>query len=108
VLAAESGRADKPVSRGIGLTFRGSLPKGNGLIIYPCRSVVSFFMRFPIDVLFVDRENRVVHILSDMRPWRISKIVRRGRFVIELPAGTAGETGTQVGDFVGIEENSAS
>jgi uncharacterized membrane protein (UPF0127 family) len=104
-LAARSGRATNPVSRGVGLIGRRGLPEGGGLIIQPCNSVVSFFMRFPIDVLFLDGEGLILHIIETMIPWRASRFVRGSKLVIELPAGTAERTGTQVGDAIDITPN---
>lgn len=82
--------------------FRRSLPESGGLIIQPCNSVVSFFMRFPIDVLFVDRSGTLLHLIGPMPPWHVSKLVRGSKLVIELPAGTAARSGTQVGDSIEI------
>lgn len=102
VLAEMSKKASNPVSRGIGLMGRRSLPPGGGLIIQPCNSVVSFFMRFPIDVVFLDRDAKVCHMIHGMVPWRASKIVRGSKLVVELPAGTLAGSGTQHGDTITI------
>jgi uncharacterized membrane protein (UPF0127 family) len=102
-LADAARAATNPFSRGIGLIPRKSLPQGEGLIIRPCNSVVTFFMRFPIDVLFIDRDGVVCHAAPSLVPWRTSKIVRASKQVIELPAGTMASTGTEVGDRVEIQ-----
>lgn len=102
VLADGSGRVKNPVSRGLGLMGKKGLPPGGGLIIDPCSGVVSFFMRFPIDVVFLDRDGRVVHLVEDLRPWKASKMVRASKLVVELPTGTIGRTQTQLGDVVTI------
>jgi len=102
VLADMSKKASNPVTRGIGLMGRRSLPPGGGLIIQPCNSVVSFFMRFPIDVVFLDRDGKVCHMMRSMVPWRASKIVRGSKLVVELPAGTLAGSGTQHGDSISI------
>lgn len=81
---------------------RKSLPSGGGLIIQPCNSVVSFFMRFPIDVLFIDRDGKVCYLLPNMVPWRASRIVRQSKLVVELPMGTIASSGTQLGDEIQI------
>jgi len=103
VLAETSEKVDTFIRRGIGLIGRSGLPPGGGLIIQPCHSVVSFFMRFPIDVVFVDGDGNVAYGLRNMVPWRTSKIVRGSKFVVELPAGTIDETGTEIGDTIRIE-----
>ena len=103
MLATRSGKADTFVRRGIGLMGKRSLPEGGGLVIQPCNGVVCFFMRFPIDVLFIDGNGSVCHLLPSLAPWKTSKIVRDSKLVIELPAGTIQQSGTQAGDVVRIE-----
>jgi uncharacterized membrane protein (UPF0127 family) len=103
VLADASGKVDTPLRRGIGLIGKKGLPPGGGLVIQPCNSVVSFFMRFPIDVIFLDRDGVVCHVIHSMVPWRTSKIVKQAKLVVELPAGTAKMTSTEPGDRVTIE-----
>jgi uncharacterized membrane protein (UPF0127 family) len=78
------------------------LPDGAGLILEPCNGVVSFFMRFRIDALFITHDGAVCHQVRDMAPWRASKILRRARLVVELPAGTLAATGTDLGDQITI------
>jgi len=67
---------------------RTGLPAGHGLWIEPCNSIHMFFMRFAIDVLFLDREGNVKRVLLNLRPWRVSPIVFGARTTVELPAGT--------------------
>jgi uncharacterized membrane protein (UPF0127 family) len=102
VLAERAEMADRFLRRGLGLMGRRSLSEGDGLIIKPCNSVVSFFMRFPIDVIFVGPDDRVRHVVRHLRPWRASRIVKGSRLVIELPSGTSASTGTLVGDQIDI------
>ena len=54
-----------------GLIGRQSLPPGRGLLILKCNAIHTFFMRFPIDATFYDREDRVVRIVRNIRPWRL-------------------------------------
>jgi len=103
-LADEAEKADRFPSRGFGLMFRRSLPEKGGLIIEPCNSVVSIFMRFPIDVLFVSAEGKVLHVLRHMKPWRVSRIVRGSKCVVELPAGAIDRTATATGDTLRISQ----
>ena len=88
------------LARGRGLMGRPALPKGYALIILPEWSIHTFFMRIPIDVLFVDRQDRVVGLREHMPPNRpfagVSPL--RGHYVIELPAGVISATRTAVGD----------
>ncbi|MGE5613250.1 MAG: DUF192 domain-containing protein [Bacillota bacterium] len=98
LLAEKCGHARKFVSRLIGLQFRKNLPPGHGLLITPCKSIHTFFMRFPIDVVFIDGDNTVLHILEGIKPWRVSRVVWNSRGVLELPGGVVSATGTNVGD----------
>ncbi len=72
-------------------------------MIEPCRSVHTAFMRFAIDVITVDDVGRVVKLVSDLKPFRISGILRHAHAVVELPAGTIAESRTAVGDELAFE-----
>jgi uncharacterized protein len=96
--------ADDLLSRARGLMFRPGLAPGHGLALRPCSSVHMFFMRFPLDVVFVDGEGRVVRILAGIRPWRASGIVRGAKAAIELPVGTAARAGVTPGTVVRMIE----
>jgi uncharacterized protein len=100
VLAEQGELARSFWSRGKGLMGRPALPAGYALIIYPEWSIHTFFMRIPIDVLFVDRGHRVVGLRESMPPSQPFAGVApwRGQYVIELPAGVITATGTRVGD----------
>ncbi len=79
---------------------------GDGLLITPCNSVHCMFMSIPIDVVYVDADNRVVDIDREMKPWSVGRPRRRARYVIELPAGTAARVGVQPGDELAVEMES--
>lgn len=87
-------------ARGLGLMGRAELQPGQGLLILPCSSIHTFFMRFPIDVLFLDRHNGVVGVQQAMPPNRPFAGARRARAVVELPAGVIVLTETEIGDQV--------
>ena len=97
-VAGEAEVAQGPVKRGLGLMGRRGWDGSDGLVLERCNAVHSFFMRMPIDVLYVDRDNRVRRAQPWMKPWRVGPIVRGGHLVIELPAGTIDRTGTREGD----------
>ena len=91
--------AATPLTRMRGLLGRSSLPSGQGILLRPAASIHTFFMRFPIDVVFLDDELRVVEIAADLRPWRAAG-KRGARAVLELPAGECARRGLAVGDQV--------
>jgi uncharacterized membrane protein (UPF0127 family) len=86
-----------PIRRMRGLLGRSSLPEGEGLLLLRTPSVHMFFMRFPIDVVFLDRQERVVRIAHELRPWRIALGGRGAKKALELPAGTAASVGLAEG-----------
>lgn len=89
--------ASSPWSRFWGLVGRRELAPGHGLLIMPCSSIHMFFMRFPIDVIFLDRDNVVVKVVHGVKPWRMA-MGGGGKNALELPAGTAVATGVSDGD----------
>jgi len=105
ILAAHAELARSFWARGRGLMGRASLPDSYALIILPESSIHTFFMRVPIDVLFVDRRDKVIGLREAMPPSRPFAGVApwRGRYVIEMPAGVIAATGTALGDQLGLE-----
>ncbi|WP_136513119.1 DUF192 domain-containing protein [Geomonas edaphica] len=85
-------------SRLKGLIGKKSLPDGEALWIKPCNSVHTFGMRFPIDVVFLDRDLQVVAVKARLRPNAISGIHRKACSVLELPAGALCDAITAIGD----------
>jgi uncharacterized membrane protein (UPF0127 family) len=79
-----------------GLLGRSGLSSGEGMLLRPAASVHTAFMRFPIDVVFLDREDRVVKVAAELRPWRAASC-RGSRTVLELPAGEAARQGLRPG-----------
>jgi len=79
------------------------LPSGEGLWLKPCRSVHTFFMRFAIDVAFLDGEG-VVLSKTTLSPWKMSRWEARAAGVLELPSGTLGRTRTDVGDRITLKQ----
>jgi hypothetical protein len=82
----------------VGLLGRRSLAPGEALLLDPCTSVHTAFMRFTIDVVYLDGERRVLKVVPNLRPFRVSAVLRARAAVIELPAGTIAATNTQPGD----------
>jgi uncharacterized membrane protein (UPF0127 family) len=102
-IAAECELAYGMIPRVRGLLGRNGLDPGRGMLIARTSSVHMFFMRFAIDVVFVDRSNRIVRIVPDLKPWRIAA-AWRARTALELPAGTAARLGLTPGMTVLVEE----
>ncbi len=90
--------ANNPFKRMRGLLGFKKLDNGTAMVIRPCNCVHSFFMRFPIDLLFVDRDNKIVGILIGMPPFRLSPILFQSKYVVELPAGTIERLNISKGD----------
>ncbi len=90
--------------RFVGLMGRRDLPFGEGLHIVPCNSIHTFFMRIPIDVVFLDGDLRIIKALPALPPWRATPIYFKARSVLELPSGTLAGSGTCDGDELSFEE----
>ena len=84
-------------SRRRGLLGRDRLDPGAALVIAPCNSIHTFFMRFAIDVAFVDRDGQVLRIKATVRPWRLA-VTLRAFAVVELAAGELMRAKIQCGD----------
>ena len=104
VVAGRLAVADSAWSRFAGLMLRRELPEGHGLLIRPCNSIHMFFMRFPLDVVFIDAAGTVVRVVDSIRPWRATSFVRGAKAAIELPAGTARRAGVAAGATVRLLE----
>jgi uncharacterized membrane protein (UPF0127 family) len=100
VVASQVVRAETVGARLKGLLGRDGLSEGDALVIEPCASIHTFFMRFTIDAVFLSREGRVLRALHSMKPWRASRIYPRAAMVVELPAGTLAKSGTSEGDLL--------
>ena len=87
------------LDRAVGLLGTVSLNVGEGMWLSPCRSIHTFFMRYPIDVVFVGAEDTVLSQRT-YPPWKISGWQTKSRGVLELTAGTLERTGTRVGDKI--------
>ena len=101
ILATDLETAFESASRRRGLLGRDGLPDGAALVIAPCGAVHTFFMRFPIDVVFASRDGRVVKTRSIVPPGRLTGTLRAFA-VIELPAGVIERSGTCPGDLLEI------
>jgi uncharacterized protein len=89
--------------RGLLGTKEDDFRNGCGLWIHPCRGVHTLAMRFPIDVLYLDRAGTVVHAEHDLQPWRFSPVRLQTASVLELPSHTLARTETTLGDRIEIQ-----
>ncbi len=95
--------ADRPLARTKGLLGRSDLPPDEGILLRPASSIHMWFMRFPIDALFLDADLHVLRVVPELGPWRIAS--RRGaKAVLEIAAGEAGRRGVAEGDRLRLVE----
>lgn len=95
--------ADTSLSRMVGLLGRSGLDAGTGLVLEPCNMIHTWFMRFPIDVLFVGDDGVVVRAVEALGPFRLAWGGVRVARTIELPAGTLARAGVRPGERVSLE-----
>ena len=96
--------ADSFISRLVGLLNRRSLPEGEALIITRCKSIHMFFMRFAIDAIFVDKNNYVVGLVSNIKPFQLSPVFLSSSYVIEAPVGTIIKAKVSIGDNIELQQ----
>ncbi|MDP8566392.1 DUF192 domain-containing protein [Methylophilus aquaticus] len=89
VLVTDLKRADSFFKRLIGLMFTRELAQSHGLLISPCQQIHTQFMHYAVDVMFLDANNKVLHIERAMKPWRFSKFHKQAKHVLEVNAGAA-------------------
>lgn len=100
-MAARVLKADTAPARSKGLLGRESMAADEGLWIVPCPMIHTFFMKFAIDVVFLDKKLKVVRVMENLKPWRMSPWVLRAHSVLEL-AGGALKGSVSVGDQLEI------
>lgn len=94
--------ADSFLKRFWGLLRFKRLIEGEGMIITPCKSIHTFFMRFSIDVIYLDSAMRVVAISPNIKPWRVVNGPKNSQHVLEMKAGTLVKTKTKIGHYLKI------
>ncbi|MGH9414994.1 MAG: DUF192 domain-containing protein [Terriglobales bacterium] len=104
-LATELRCANRFLSRlrGLLLTRRRDFAAGCGLWITPSKGVHMFGMSYPIDAVYLDGQQRVVHVHPHLRPWQVAAIRADASSVLELPDGTIARTRTELGDQICIQ-----
>lgn len=95
--------ADNSVTRIIGLMFRKSPPQmAEGLLLDPCNSIHTCFMRYSLDVVFLNSNYKVIKVIRNLKPWRMTWIYFRASKTLELPAGRL-PIGIKEGDVLEVE-----
>jgi len=90
--------ANNSFSRMKGLMFKNTINKG--LLLKPANSIHTLFMKFPIDVVYIDKSSKIIKVSKNMKPWKISNIVLKSHAILELPEGTINKYRIKVSDVV--------
>lgn len=90
--------ADTFITRFAGLMFRKKLPASTGLFLAPCNSVHMCFMRFAIDVVYLDKEYTIIKVVKHLRPWIGMSFCNHAWAVLEMVAGEAERCGCKEGE----------
>ena len=90
-------RADSFFTRFAGLMLRKKLPAATGLFLAPCNSVHMCFMRFAIDVVYLDKKYNIVKVVKNLPPWLGLSMCSKAWAVLEMTAGEAERCGLEVG-----------
>jgi uncharacterized membrane protein (UPF0127 family) len=98
--------ADSPRQRAVGLLGTTSLDPECGLLIFPTQAVHTFGMKYPLDLVFIDKKKVVVGTRRSIPPYRISRLYWRAECVLELPANTIENSRTELGDYLEWVEQS--
>jgi uncharacterized membrane protein (UPF0127 family) len=99
--------ADTSVRKVKGLLGRECLEDGQGLLFKGCSSLHTFFMRFPIDIVFLDRSCKVLKLARDVKPFKLVAAPWRAYYALELPAGAITRSETRLGDRLTFELDGA-
>lgn len=88
-----------------GLIFKKNLKIGQGFLIENCSSIHTFWLRFPIDVLFLDKNNKILHVITNLKPFRITPFIKGSVKVLEIKAGEIKRLGLKPGNFLNVDYN---
>lgn len=101
-LATTVRKADNFMTRLVGLLKRNALGPEEALWLIPSKGIHTIGMKFPIDVVFLDKNSVVLEAISGLAPYRITAVRLRGHSILELPKGTVQKSRTEVGDQLDI------
>jgi len=100
--------ANNSITRLSGLMGKESFGEIDGMLIKPCNSIHTFFMKFPIDVIFISKDNKIIRVVENLKEWKISPIVFKAHSTLELPIKTIEKTNSEVGDILEISKKNFS
>lgn len=103
IISKDAKVADNFFSRSIGLLSKKTLSESESLVIKPCCSIHTFFMRFDIDVLFVGINGKIIALYENVKPWRILPIHLTSKYVVELAAGSIVNKNISKDDIIKVE-----
>jgi len=83
-----------------GLMGRKKLNKSEGLMLLSCNSIHTCFMRFPIDVVFLNMDHEVIALRKELKPWKMVNYVKKAYITVEMTAGTIENKNIEVGDLL--------
>lgn len=86
-IISDVGLAENMIDRMIGLMFKDESLVAAGLFLDPCKSIHTFFMKFSLDVAFLDSKNQIIRVIYGMRPWRMTRTYFTASAVLEVKAG---------------------
>ncbi|MDD2716271.1 MAG: DUF192 domain-containing protein [Candidatus Wallbacteria bacterium] len=87
-----------------GLMGRSGLDQGEGLLLSPCNMVHMFFMQFPLDLIFLNQDMEILETVESLKPWRLSRLVKKSCQVLECPVGTISRNGISRGEKLELRE----
>ncbi len=95
--------ADSLWQKTVGVMFWQNFGELNGLLLTDTSAIHTFFVRFPLDLVFLNKNSRVIKTIENLKPWRLSPIVWQAKNTLELPAGSISKHKLAVGDLVKLK-----
>lgn len=94
--------ADDFKKRMIGLLNRKNMESNEGLLLYNCKQIHTFFMKFPIDVFFLDKNKKIIKIYEEIKPFKITNYIKNAKYALEAKAGISKKYKLKVGDILDL------
>lgn len=87
-----------------GLTIRRKLSKKKGFLLYNCNSIHTLWMRYSIDVIFIDINGEVLAVFNNLKPFRITPFIKNASYALEMISGTVEKNSLKAGDNIQFED----